>query len=151
MKLYWSIRKFAITDSICSERVKSSTHVFCVHDIATLPDRSDSLVGVDPQSVNSRGNSPRFAVASTRVRRDVELDTIWNADFTSVTCKEPTLTLKVKCHHATLHHVKYVQASRNELLYKLEFHLSCANLGPAYSTPSSKYFFDGQIYCTWSG
>jgi hypothetical protein len=87
--------------------VKSSTHVFCIHDIATLANRSDSLVRVDPQRVKSRGNGPGFAVASTRVRRDMELDTIRDADFTSVTCKVPTLTLKVKYHHATPHHVKY--------------------------------------------
>jgi len=67
--------------------VKSSTHVFCVHDIATLADRSDSLVWVDPQRVNSRGNGPGFAVATTRVRRDMELDAIRDADFTSVTWK----------------------------------------------------------------
>jgi len=97
------MRNCAIPDSICSERVKISTHVFCVHDIATLADRSDSLVGVDPQRVNSRGNGPGFAVASTRVRRNTEFDAIRNADFTSVTCKVPAMTLK---SDATLHHVK---------------------------------------------
>jgi hypothetical protein len=69
---------------------QSFTHIFCVHDVAALANRRDGLVGVDSQGVNSRWNGPRFAVTSTRIRRDVKLDTVRDADLTSVTCNVAT-------------------------------------------------------------
>lgn len=124
-------RKAGLTRKFLLTTCYSITHVLCVHDIATLADRSDGLVGVDPQRVNSRGNSPRFAIASTRVRRDVELHAVRDADFTSVTCEVATQILRVQCHLLTPHHTTpHAICSTVPKCWfdKLQFHLSCTSM-----------------------
>jgi hypothetical protein len=51
---------------------------------------------------------------------------------------------------ATLHHMKYVRPCQNaDLIPRIPLVLH--HSVPAYSTPSSKQFWDGHIYLTWRG
>jgi hypothetical protein len=77
------------------ERIKES-HIFRLHDVATLADGGDQLRRILGQRLERRRDGPGLAISAARVRCHVEFNTIRNTYPAGVTCSSKTLKMIIR-------------------------------------------------------